>query len=122
MLNPITNLHDRPLRYLASVLHETVYTIFQLLLLSLLLLGIGGFVVKAIGTDGWLPGMLQSAWHSNPIYALFVIGALVLGGGWLKRVFDHRLTKLNHTGDVLIYGCLALGVFFGMRLIITGSL
>jgi hypothetical protein len=122
MLNPITNLHDRPLRYLAGVLHESVYTIFQLLLLSLLLIGIGGFVVKAIGTGGWLPGMLESAWHSNPIYALFVIGALVLGGGWLKRVFDHRLTKLNHAGDVLIYGCLALGVFFSLRLITTGSL
>ena len=122
MLNQITNLHDRPLRYLANVLHETILTIFQLLLMSLLLLGIGGFVFKAIGTDGWLPGLLQRAWHSDPVYALFVTGALVLGGVWLQRVQDQRPGKLNRAGDMLIYGCLALGVFFSMRLIITGSL
>lgn len=122
MLNPIANLHDRPLRIVASVLHEAVYTIFQLLLLLLMLLGIGGLVFNAIGTEGWLLGILQGAWHRDPIYALFVAGAVVLGGGWLKRVFEQRLATVDHIGDILIYGWIVLGVYFGSRLIITGSL
>jgi hypothetical protein len=122
MFNPITNLHDRPLRHLGHFIHEAAYTMFQLLLLSLLLLGIGGLVFKAIGADGWLPGMLERAWHSDPIYALFVVGGLVISGSYLKRFFDRRLNKINHVGDIMIYGCLGLGVFFGLRLAINGSL
>ncbi len=122
MLNPIANLHDRPLRLVTSVLHEAVYTIFQLLLLSLMLLGIGGLVFKAIGAEGWLLDILQGAWHRDPIYALFVVGAAVLGGGWLKRVLEQRLATVEHIGDILIYGWIVLGVYFGSRLIITGSL
>jgi len=122
MFNPITNLHDRPLRHLGHFIHEAIYTLFQLLLLSLLVLGIGGLVFKAIGTDGWLPGALEHAWQSDPIYALFVVGGLVICGGFLKRFLDRRLNKINHAGDILIYGCLGVGVFFGLRLAITGSL
>ncbi len=122
MLNPITNPHDRPLSHLGHLLYEVIYTLFQLLLFSLLLLGIGGVVIKAIGTDGWLPGMLESAWHVDPIYALFVVAGIGFGGSWLKRVFDERLDKIIHAGDILLYGCLALGVFFSLRLMITGSL
>ena len=122
MLNPIANLHDRPLRLVTSVLHEAVYTIFQLLLLSLMLLGIGGLVFNAIGTEGWLLGILQGAWRRDPIYALFVVGAVVLGGGWLKRQFEQRLATVDHIGDILIYAWIVLGAYFGSRLIITGSL
>ena len=122
MFNPITGLHDRPMRHLGHFIHESAFTLFQLLLLSLLLLGIGGLVYKAVGTDGWLPGALESAWHTDPTYAMFVVGGLVLSGGYLKRVFDHRLNKVNHVGDILIFSCFGLGLFFGLQLAFTGSL
>ena len=122
MLNLISNLHDRPLRSAGHHIHEAVFTLFQLLLLSLLLLGIGGLVFNAIGTDGWLPGLLKRIWESGPTYALFVIVGLVITGGYLTRLFDKRLNKMSRAGDLLIYSCLALGVFFGLRLIISGSL
>jgi hypothetical protein len=122
MLNPIANLHDRPLRIVTTVVHEAVYTILQLLLLALVLLGIGGVAFSALSAEGWLLEALRGAWRHNPIFALLVIGAAVLGGSWLKRVVEQRLERVDYIGDMLIYGWIVLGAYFSARLIITGSL
>ena len=86
------------------------------------LLGIGGIVFKALGADGWLPRLLQSAWESGPAHLVLATSALVVGGAWLKRFFYRRPSATSRAGDVLVYGCLALGVFFGLRLVTTGGL
>ena len=122
MLNPITNLQGRQLRSVGSVLHEALYTIFQLLLLLLLLLGIGGVTFTAISSDGWLMSTLRRVWNRDPIYALLGICGVLLGGGWLKGFFEQRLENVDHVGDVLICAWLILGVYFGARLVLTGSL
>ena len=122
MLNPIANLQGRHARSLGSVVHEALYTLFQLLLLSLLVLGIGGVAYGAISTDGWLLGMLKRAWHNDPVYALLGVVVVFLGGGWLKGFFEQRLDKFDHVGDVLIYGWLLLGAYYAARLILTGSI
>ena len=122
MLDPVTSFQHQPLRTLSSVIYESVHTLFQMLLLSLLLLGIGGLVYKALGADGWLPGLLKSAWTSGPGYLASAIVALVLGALWLKHVFYQSPKAINRTGDALVLGCLALGVFFALRLIVSGTL
>ncbi len=122
MLNPIANLHDRPLRIVTSVVHEAVYTVLQLLLLALVLLGIGGVAFSALSTEGWRLEALRGAWRHNPIYAPLVIGAAFVGGSWVERVVEQRLERIDHIGDMLIYGWIVLGAYFTARLVITGSL
>ena len=122
MLNPIANLQGRNARSLGSVVHEALYTIFQLLLLSLLVLGIGGVAYSAISADGWLLGMLKRAWHHDPVYAFLGVCGVFLGGGLLKGFFEQRLEKFDHIGDILIYGWLLLGAYYAARLILTGSI
>ena len=122
MLNPIANLQGRHARSLGSVVHEALYTLFQLLLLSLLVLGIGGVAYSAISTDGWLLGMLKRAWRHDPVYAFLGACGVLVGGGWLKGFLEPRLEKFDHIGDVLIYGWLILGGYYAARLIFTGSI
>ena len=122
MLDPLASFQHRPIRTLGNIVHESVQTLFQVFLLSLLLLGIGGVLVKALGKDGWLPGLLQSAWHSGPAYLLMVIIALFIVGAWFRRLAHQRPTAMSRAGDTMVFACLALGVFFSSRLIVTGGL
>ena len=122
MLNPIVNLQNRNMRSLGSIFHEAAYTLFQLLLLVLLILGIGGVAYSAISSDGWLLSLLKNAWKRDPVYALLTTCGVVLGISWLKGFFERRLEKINYIGDLLIYGWLVLGAYFATRLILTGSL
>lgn len=122
MIDPITSLQQRPMRTLSSIVQESLQTLFQALLLCMLLLGIGGTAFKAIGADGWLPGLLQAAWDSGPAHLVLATSALVVGGMWIKRFLYRRPSINTRSGDALVYGCFALGVFFALRLLITGTL
>lgn len=121
MIDPLSNLTDRPLRSLFGVLHEGFHTLFQLLFLSLLLLGLGGLIFKAVRPDGWLEALSSGLWQANPGYALALLLALIIGSTWLKRSVE-RLPLFNRRGEWLVYGCLALGAFFALELIATGTL
>ncbi len=122
MIDPITSLQQRPLRTLSSIVQESLQTLFQGLLLCMLLLGIGGTIFKAIGTGGWLPGLMQAAWESGPAHLVLATSALFVGGMWLKRFLYRRPNINTRSGDALVFGCFALGVFFALRLAVTGSL
>ena len=122
MIDPVNSFQHRPLRTLSSVFQEALQTLFQTLLLLLLLLGIGGSVYKAIGAEGFLPGLLRAAWQIGPAYLLFVAVTLVVGALGLKRLLYRRPAAVTRAGDVLMFGCLALGTFCGLRLMITGGL
>jgi hypothetical protein len=121
MLDPLSHLSERPVRTLIGVLHEGIQTLFQLLLLCLLILGLGGLVYKAVGPDGWLESTLGRIWDSHPVVAMVGALALLIGGAWLPRKLE-RLPLFGHRGDWLVYGCLAFGLFFALRLIATGAL
>ncbi len=121
MLDPLINLSDRTWRSLSSIVHEGLHTLLQLLFLSLLLLGLGGLVFKAVRPGGWIESALGGAWNVHPGYALAILGALILGGTWAKRAAE-RLPLFNRRGDWLVYGCLALGAYFAIQLSVTGGL
>ncbi len=121
MLDPVTSFQHRPMRTLSSVLQEGVQTLFELSIVSLLLLGIIGFVFKAFGANGLVLRLLQTAWESGPAYLLFVTVALVISLVSLKRFFYRRPAAIGRGGDALVFGFLALGAFFGLRLITTGG-
>ena len=122
MLDPVTSFQHRPIRTLSSVLQEAVQTLFEVLVVSLLLLGIIGFVFKAFGSDGIVLRLLQTAWDSGPGYLLFTGAALMIGFVGLKRFFYRRPAAIGRGGDMLVFGFLALGAFFSLRLIVTGGL
>lgn len=121
MLDPLSHLSDRPVRTLIGVCQEGFQTLFQLLLLCLLILGLGGLVYKAIGPDGWLESTLGRIWEAHPTYAITGTLALLIGGAWLHRRLE-QLPLFGRGGDWLVYGCLAFGLFFAVRLIATGGL
>ncbi|HWQ38625.1 MAG TPA: hypothetical protein VNM24_08460 [Burkholderiales bacterium] len=121
MLDPLSHLTDRPVRSLLNVLQEGVQTLFLLLLVCLLALGLGGLVYKAVGPEGWLEATLGRIWHAEPVYAIVLATALVLGGVWVRWRIE-KLPLFGKGGDWMVYACLALGLFFAVRLAATGTL
>jgi len=121
MLDPMSNLSARPGRSLFQLLQEGVQTLFHLLLFSLLVLGFGGLVYKALRPEGWVSGTLGQIWSNHPVLAILLgIGGLA-AGLWGTSYFE-RLPLFGKRGDLLVYACLALGMFFAFKLAVTGSL
>lgn len=121
LLDPMSDLSARPGRSLLQLLQEGVQTLFHLLLFSLLVLGFGGLVYKALRPDGWVSGTVGQIWDNHPVLTIVVCMAGLGAGLWGTRYFE-RLPLFGKRGDMLVYACLALGVFFAFKLVVTGSL
>lgn len=121
MFDSLPSLTERPVKSALHVLQEGVQTLFQLLLFSLLVLGFGGLVYKALRTGGWIESFLDRIWDQHPAMAIVTVLAIPVIASWTKRCFDH-LPLFGKRGDVLVYCCLALGVFFAFKLAVTGTL
>lgn len=121
LLDPMSNFTARPGRSVLQLLQEGIQTLFHLLLFSLLVLGFGGLVYKALRPDGWMANMVGQVWARHPVAAIVLclggLGAAILG----TRFFE-RLSLFGKRGDLLVYACLALGLFFAFKLVVTGSL
>ncbi len=121
LLDPLSDLTARPIRSFLQILQEGVQTLLHLLLFSLLVLGFGGLLYKALRSGGWVEGMLGRIWDQNPTLAILTLLAVLAGATWGTRLFD-RLPMFGKRGDVLVYCCLALGLFFAFKLAVTGTL
>lgn len=121
MLNPFSDLTDRPVRGVLSLLQEGIQTLFHLMLFSLLLLGFGGLIYKALRSGGWIQSLLESFRAQPPATAVVALLFAVGVAAGAKRYFDYG-SMTGKRGDVLVYGCLALGLFFAFKLVVTGSL
>ena len=121
LFDPLSSLTDRPARGLLHILQEGIQTLFHLLLFSLLLLGLGGLIYKALRSGGWIESILGSFWAQHPTMAIVAMLAALGVAACAKRYFDNA-TMFGKRGDILVYGCLALGLFFAFKLIVTGTL
>lgn len=121
MFDPLSNLTDRPARGVLHILQEGIQTLFHLLLFSLLLLGFGGLIYKALRSGGWIESILGSFWAQHPAMAIVALLGAVGVAAMAKRYFDNG-TMFGKRGDILVYGCLALGLFFAFKLVVTGTL
>jgi hypothetical protein len=121
MLDPFSDLTARPVRNILQILQEGVQTLFHLLLFSLLVLGFGGLLYKALRSGGWVESVLGRIWDQHPTVAIVTLLAALAGATWGTRLFDH-LPLFGKRGDMLVYCCLALGLFFAFKLVVTGSL
>jgi hypothetical protein len=120
MLDPLSDLTARPVRRTLQILQEGVQTLFHLLLFSLLVLGFGGLLYKALRSEGWVESVLGRIWDQHPIAAIVTLLATLAGATWGTRLFE-RLPLYGKRGDMLVYCCLALGLFFAFKLVVTGS-
>ena len=121
MFDPLSDLTSRPVTGVLQLLQEGIQTLFHLLLFSLLLLGFGGLVYKALRSGGWIEFLLGSFWGQHPAMAVAALLATTGVAAGTKRYFDNG-SMLGKRGDVLVYGCLALGLFFAVKLVVTGTL
>ncbi|HEX4986341.1 MAG TPA: hypothetical protein VFV71_09785 [Burkholderiales bacterium] len=121
MFDPLSEISARPGRGLFNVLQEGVQTLFHLLLFSLLLLGFGGLIYKALRSGGWVETLLGGIWERHPTAAVVALLGAAGVATLVKRYFD-RGAALGKRGDMLVYGCLALGLFFAFKLVVTGTL
>ncbi len=118
----VTSFRREPVRSLRGVVYELVRTGFQMALLLLLIMGIGGIAYKSVSQNGWLLGILRSAWGWGPTYLLFVTLGIIASGAWL-RSFMYRVPALaSRTGDIMAAVFIGLGVFFCIRILNGGSL
>lgn len=121
LLDPMSNLTARPGKTVMQMLQEGIQTLFHLLLFSLLVLGFGGLVYKALRPEGWMASTVGEVWRLHPVAAI-LFGAGALGAAlWGTRLFE-RLPLFGKRGDMLVYCCLSLGLFFAFKLAVTGSL
>ncbi|HVY06102.1 MAG TPA: hypothetical protein VHB46_09010 [Burkholderiales bacterium] len=121
MFDPFSEVTDRPARGVLHILQEGVQTLFHLMLFSLLLLGLGGLIYKSLRSGGWIESALGGMWAQHPALTIVMLLLAVGIGTLVKRFFDHRAT-FGKRGDILVYGCLALGLFFAFKLAVTGTL
>ena len=121
LLDPMSNLTARPGRTILQLIQEGLQTLFHLMLFSLLVLGFGGLVYKALRPEGWMTGIAEHVWGQHPVAAILIGMATVCGAMWATRLFE-RLPLFGKRGDMLVYCCLALGMFFAFKLAVTGSL
>ena len=121
LLDPMSNLTARPVRSVLQLIQEGLQTLFHLMLFSVLVLGFGGLVYKALRPEGWMTGVMGHVWGQHPVAAILLSIAAVCGAMWAARFFE-RLPLFGKRGDMLVYSCLALGMFFAFKLVVTGSL
>jgi hypothetical protein len=121
MFDPLSELTTRPARGMLQILQEGIQTLFHLLLFSLLLLGFGGLIYKALRSGGWVESVLGAFWAQHPAAAVMSLLAAVTVMTGVRRFLD-RLSLFGKRGDLLVYGCLALGLFFAFKLVVTGTL
>lgn len=97
-----------------------VQLLIDLVFFCLMILGVGGVMLKFLMPDGWIKTMMHEIWRFNPSYilvvAIFSLIAFLLGKRWL----DGFNTKAS-LGDLIMYVWMALGLYFVVKLLITGN-
>ena len=87
----------------------------------LMILGIVGVLAHAIGRGGWIERFLGTVIDEG---IGIIIGVLIAGAAmwWVGRRILLATQTNKAFNDALMYGLIALGVFFFARLLIYGTL
>src|SRR3954462_4139031 len=105
MFDPLSDLTGRPAKGLYNLVQEGLQTLFHLLLLSLLLLGFGGLIYKALRTGGWVETWLTNPWNQQPAMTIVALLGAVAGVSGARHFFNNT-AAWGKRGDLLVYGCL----------------
>jgi hypothetical protein len=113
-------MHSRS-RNVGEVFSSLVGDALALALVGLTILGVGGAVYKGISADGWTGSLLQPLWDKSPGLVWLVAFAMAAGALAVRHYYVHTPRK-GSGGNAVVYGFLALGLFFFFRLLVTGTL
>jgi hypothetical protein len=118
----MSRVTSRSPRSLAQILRGALEDSLAVAVVGLVVLGVGGLVYKLLSPQGWLTGWLGELWNSSPgLVWLVAFGgaiAVILG----KHFYDRNPHGRSNRGNLIVYGFLALGLFFFFKLIVSGSL
>ena len=81
------------------------------IILCLMIIGVGGVLYHAIGRDGWIEGFVSGVLSQGISTALVVLIGVVFIG-WLIRRWLIATQRNALFNDFLMYGMVALGLFF----------
>lgn len=116
-------LHDyssRP-RATKGALGAFLQLILDIVMFVLMLLGVVGILHRFLMPEGWLSKLWDFIWKQNPAYSFLllaaVIGIFLVGKNWLDA-----LNIKGKPGNLIAYAWMGLGVYFGFRILTTGSL
>ncbi|MBZ0092045.1 MAG: hypothetical protein K8F27_07480, partial [Sulfuricellaceae bacterium] len=104
----------KPVKSLVQLLKD-------LLLFGLTLFGIGGVIFKFIMPEGWLAAFIDHVWNENPGYTLGIVALLALIFIPAKNWFDNLSFK-DSLGNLITYAWVLTGLYFAVRLFMTGAI
>jgi hypothetical protein len=116
----VTSMQRQPVRTLGGVVMGALQTVFQIALLLLMVLGIGCLFYKAVGPDGLLREVFESAWNRGPMYLFFVTMGILAGGTWLRNFMYRSPSVSSFTGDAMAAVFIGAGIFFCVQIINGG--
>jgi hypothetical protein len=80
-------------------------------ILCLMVIGVGGVIVNAIGRDGWIERFISGVLGQGITTALVILVGVVYAG-WLIRRWLIATQRNALFNDLLMYIMVALGLFF----------
>ena len=94
--------------------------VFDFALFCLMIVGVGGVMYKVLMPGGWFQGWASELWQLGTGHALvFTVFALISFA--LAKLWLRSLNMKTAFGDLILYGWMALGLYFIVKLITTGS-
>ncbi len=94
-------------------------TLFAIVRLALLLIGIIGLSISVFRDDGWLTQLLAKMFSST--MGMVSIFLLIFAAYGLNRWMTSPTRKASSRGDLPLYIMMTIGAFYLFRLIMTGS-
>jgi hypothetical protein len=113
-------VYGRPSSKTSGLLGQLIEDVAAIALVGLVVLGIGGMAYKLFKPEGWGSSLLGYLWDKSPglvWLAGFSVAMVTLAG----RHAVHTRAR-ESSGNLLTYVLVALGVFFLLKLLLTGSL
>lgn len=90
-------------------------------ILCLMIIGVVGIMYHAIGKDGWI-AQLMSGLVTEGVGTILGVLAGIIAAGWLARRWLIATQTNVLFNDFLMYGLVAVGLFFLGRVMMQGSL
>jgi hypothetical protein len=88
-------------------------SIFSFAVFTIVTLAVAGTTYQLFNPDGGLIMWLSRVWNANPTLLILLGGIVLLVKRWLSGV------QGAHAADLLFYGAIMLGLYYGFNLLIA---
>lgn len=88
-------------------------TIFSFAVFAVITLGVASTTYQVFNPDGGLVHWVLRVWDANPVLLIMIGGIMLLVKRWLDGTQDSR------SSEMMFYGALLLGTYYGFNLLIA---